>query len=45
MPTGLKELALHAVEIIEKDSEVKELWEEDEDWITEIKELKLRLKA
>jgi len=45
MPTDIKNLALKAVELIEKDSELKELWENDEDWITEIKKLKQRLKS
>ena len=45
MPTDLKEMALHTVEMIEKDSELKELWEDDEDWVMEIKELKQRLRS
>ena len=44
MPTHLKDLALQSVEMIAQDSELKELWEDDDDWISEIKALKKRLK-
>ncbi|SHN36826.1 DUF4259 domain-containing protein [Chitinophaga sp. CF418] len=45
IPADLKALALTAIEIIEKDSEIKELWEGDEEWTAEIRELKRRLTA
>lgn len=45
LPANLKELALRSVESIEQDSELKELWEEDEDWASEIRALKQRLKS
>lgn len=45
MPGDLKTLALQAIAVIEEASELKELWEEDEDWINEIHALKLRLQA
>lgn len=43
MPSDLRELAFATVEDIEKESELKELWEDDEEWISEIKALKQRL--
>ena len=45
MPSDLKRLALQSVESIEEDSELKELWEENEEWKSEIQDLKQRLKA
>lgn len=44
LPPDIKDLALLSVETIERDSELKELWEDDPDWIKEIKALKERLR-
>ena len=44
-PNDLKFLALQAVDQIEKDSELKELWEGDEEWISELKSLRKRLQS
>lgn len=42
-PTDLKGFALKALMIIEKDSELKDLWEDDREWAEEIRALKSRL--
>lgn len=42
-PTNLNEFALKVVEQIEKESELKELWEGMEEWAEEINNLKKRL--
>ena len=44
MPPRLGSLALQSVEMIEQNSELKELWEEDDEWADEIRALKQRLK-
>ncbi|MCC6762859.1 MAG: DUF4259 domain-containing protein [Chitinophagaceae bacterium] len=43
MPRDLKELALASISDIEKESELKEMWEDDEEWIAAIIALKERL--
>ena len=45
VPNGLKQLALQVVEHIQENSELRELWEGDEEWNNEIKALKQRLKT
>lgn len=45
MPEGIKNLAVKSVKTIAKESELKELWEDDEEWTSHIEALALRLKA
>jgi uncharacterized membrane protein len=42
-PSDIKGLAIFCVETIERDSELKDTWESDQEWIEEIKALKERL--
>ena len=43
MPNDLKHLAIKCLDMIALDSELKELWEDNEEWTTEINNLKSRL--
>ena len=45
MPIHLKNLAIQTVVMIEQNSELKELWEGDNDWGAEIQVLKQRLQS
>ncbi len=43
IPDDLRVLAIKCIDMILADSELKELWEEEEEWIVEINSLKQRL--
>ncbi|RAJ87262.1 uncharacterized protein DUF4259 [Chitinophaga dinghuensis] len=42
-PNGLRALAVRCIDMIATDSELKELWEDQEEWLDEINSLKQRL--
>ncbi len=45
IPKHLAELALKAIESVEKESELRELWQDDTEWKDDINALKAKLKA
>lgn len=43
MPSDLKKLAIKCLDMILSDSELKDLWEDEEEWLAQIKNLISRL--